>query len=177
MEELLSRALKGERKAEEELFRTLRVRFVYLAKRRLGSEIAEDVAQEACAIVFEKYRNKDFAAGFEAWAHQVLRNVIGNHLQARERKLRNLDSQVGVNSAAMHVSDQEPPGMSARIIECLNKINMSHPLYARVLNLSYQGYTTREICQRLKIKPNYLYVILNRGRSMLKRCLERGDIE
>ena len=43
-----------------------------------------------------------------------------------------------------------------------------------------EGLSTEEICKKLKLTPNNLWVILHRARKQLKSCLElnwtEGDI-
>jgi DNA-directed RNA polymerase specialized sigma24 family protein len=48
--------------------------------------------------------------------------------------------------------------------------------YARALNLIHKGFKVPEICRKLNVNANHFYVILKRGRSMLKVCLETGRI-
>ncbi|NIO21904.1 MAG: hypothetical protein GTN76_14535, partial [Candidatus Aenigmarchaeota archaeon] len=81
MDELLSKAREGDEKAERELFQYLFVRFKALAKRRIGEGEAEDIAQEACLTVLEKYKTQTFTKGFETWAYGVLKMKIGNYMQ------------------------------------------------------------------------------------------------
>lgn len=172
LDELLDKARQGDKSAEDQLLRYLRVRFVLLAKRRIGEEYAEDLAQEACVTVLQKYRDVPPAGAFEPWAYGVLRNKIGNYLQSsavrRETDLRNgrMNGLVGRSSVA---SD---PVLKLRLLDCVRKIVKQYPRYARVLNLVYQGYSTTEICRRLKVSPGHCYVLLNRGRKMLSKCLE-----
>jgi RNA polymerase sigma factor (sigma-70 family) len=176
MERLLERVRNGDKSAEQEIFQYLLVRFELLAKRRLrDEEIARDVAQEACVTVLEKYKTEEFSTGFEAWAYGVLRMKIGNHLQkARtERQIVTAESDIELTAGLAGDIDCD---LKARLLDCLRKILEVNSRYARVLNLAYHGYKTVEICQRLGIMPGNFYVILNRGRSMLRLCLEKGEL-
>ena len=84
MKQLLERALVGDKEAEKELFQYLFVRFKLFAKQKgRGVQDAEDIAQEACVTILEKYKSQSFTAGFEAWAYGVLRMKIGNFLQKK----------------------------------------------------------------------------------------------
>jgi len=173
-QQLIDKALQGDRAAENEILTHLRVRFSYLAKRRIGEADAEDIAQDACITVLEKYHTEMPPAGFEAWAYGVLRKKIGNYLQSREVRRR-------VNVSGREVADSPDlsdravdPALKMRLIRCLRDLVGSFPRYARVLNLTHLGYKTTEICTRMQIKPNNLYVMLNRGRHMLKDCVEKG---
>ena len=46
----------------------------------------------------------------------------------------------------------------------------------REKNLIQQGYKSDEICRKLRVTPNNFYVILSRGRQLMKMCLEEGSI-
>jgi DNA-directed RNA polymerase specialized sigma24 family protein len=52
-------------------------------------------------------------------------------------------------------------------------MNAEFGRHARILVMKYQGYRTAEICERMSITPNNLYVTLSRARAMLKACLEK----
>lgn len=171
MRELVRSAKQGDRAAEDVVFRHLRVRFLFLAKQRIGMSYAEDVAQEACTTVFEKYRSSPDDREFQAWAYEILRNKIGNYLQKAAVRAR---AGADLPSAAASESLTTDPDLRARLVACLRRIVRRHRRYARVLNLVHQGYDTGEICRRLDIRAGNLYVMLNRARGLLRDCLERG---
>jgi len=176
MEHLLTKAREGDEKAEKELFQYLFVRFKTIAKRRVGEGEAKDIAQEACLTVLQKYKTETFSTGFEAWAYGVLKMKIGNYFQGLMAKQKSLAPESEADQTLTNSSPEPGYGLKRQLIGCLKQIIKRNPLYARVLNFIHQGYQTSEICQRLQIKPNNFYVILNRGRVMLKTCLETGRI-
>jgi RNA polymerase sigma factor (sigma-70 family) len=173
MEELVQKAIDGDKKAEKEIFDYLFVRFKYLAKRTVGESDCEDLAQEACMTILEKYKNEEFTVSFTAWAYGVLKMKIGNYLQSGRRRF---DKEAyPVNDIEVTASTQDPT-LKKILIDCLRKISRSYIRYARALNLAYQGYDTEEACSKLDMNPNHYYVTLNRGRSLLKSCIEEGGI-
>lgn len=171
MQQLVSRAISGDKKAESDLFRRLRVRFTYLAKIRIGREDAEDIAQDACATVLEKYAENVRAEEFSSWALGILRNKIGNYLQRKARRGElSIDSlEIDYFTTFQNISD---PMLERQIVDCLKRMTIGKSRYVRILNLVHQGYRTDEICNRLDIKPNHFYVLLKRSREMLIRCLD-----
>jgi RNA polymerase sigma-70 factor (ECF subfamily) len=176
MDELLAKVKNGDRRAEQQIFQILLVRFELLAKRRVRNEdSARDIAQDACTTVLEKYKTEEFTTGFEAWAYGVLRMKIGNHIQKmnaeREKMSIKFDIELAPGPSAHIDSD-----LKMRLLVCLKEILEVNSKYARVLNLTYQGYKTDEICQRLGILAGNFYVTLNRGRSLLRHCLEKGEV-
>jgi DNA-directed RNA polymerase specialized sigma24 family protein len=69
---------KGNNKAREELFENLRGRFELFAKLKVRDYMVEDVVQEALKNVLAKWdKEKEFKC-FQAYAHKILRNTIGN---------------------------------------------------------------------------------------------------
>jgi len=175
LEQLFERARSGDQSAERDLYDHLFVRFTTIAKRRIGED-AEDIAQDACLTVLQKYRDETYYKGFEPWAHGVLRMKIGNYLRGPMRKKK---AQIGeYDDQFPGAGAQKPfdPTLRQDLLSCLRKIIKRNVTYARVLNLSHLGYKTEDVCQRLGITPNNAYVILNRGRRMLKKCLSSGVV-
>ncbi len=170
MEELAQKALAGNALAEKQLFEKLFDRFQYIAKLRIGEEQCEDLAQEACTTVFEKYKNESFTVGFLPWSHGVLKMKIGNYLQ-KKRRMVGREQELG-DDVEFRSSGKVDPDLKRFLLECLRGMIKAGGNYARILNLSYQGYNTTDICDRIGVAPNSYYVALSRGRVLLRRCLE-----
>ncbi|MCP4582279.1 MAG: RNA polymerase sigma factor [candidate division Zixibacteria bacterium] len=177
MEKLVAQALGGDKAAEAELIRYLRVRFKSLAERYIrDGESAEDIAQEACLTILEKYKSQKFKKGFDAWAYKVLRNKIGNHLSTQSVRQKYISSEANPDRTHILSFSQPDSALKTRIRDCMKKIIRKNPRYARVLNMMYQGYKTTEVCLKLKITSNNLYVTLKRSRMMMKTCIENGGL-
>lgn len=174
MQQLLIKAKQGDKAAIEQIITYLRVRFVLLAKRRIGEEHCEDIAQEACITILEKLKDDSPEDNFEAWAYQVLRNKIGNYLQSSNLRQKRMVSTEHIDYLDKPTVSDLNPVFRRRLIDCLKKLIKSNRRYARVLNLTHQGYQTEEICQRMAMKSNHLYVVLNRSRKLLNECLDGG---
>jgi len=170
MNYLFIKAQNGDKVAEEKIFQYLFVRFCYLAKQRVGEGAYEDIAQEACKTVLEKYRSLNGSIEFDAWANKVLRNKIGNYYQKKALDINYIIADEKMLEFA--VASGSKPRLRMQILNCLKSIYKLNPRYHLVLKLVSEGYNTDEICEELKIKPNNLYVILNRSRSLLKDCLK-----
>lgn len=175
LESLLIKAKDGDKDAENEVFRVLTVRFRLFARQRIGdNEAADDIAQKACVIVLEKYRNESFTVGFDAWAYGVLKMGIRNYyhsIMQNRKKSQATKSGPFIGSASSVTID---PDVEMKLLKCLEKIMTINSRYARVLNLAYQGYSADEICKKLRVSRNNYYVILNRARSLLWECLKEG---
>ena len=130
--------------------------------------------QDTLVTITGKYRGIDFEVSFAAWAYRILENKILEYYrkkQCHESKFAQMS-----NTGSDSTLSEPDPTFQDKLVNCLKMINRANNRHARVLNLRYQGYTTGEICDRLEITRNSIYIALSRARSMLKLCLQRGDI-
>ena len=179
LNELASNAKNGGQKDEDRFYQYLFVRFTTFAKHSIRiKEDAEDLAEEAWLIIKRKYKNETFKASFKSWAYKILENVIGNYLQKKRREEemhRDLKSQ-NTQGSPTPEEEYERKQLRKRVKDCLRQMIKKKLRYFKVLKLVYKEYKTDKICQIMQITPNNLYVILKRGREMLKYCLETGRI-
>jgi RNA polymerase sigma-70 factor (ECF subfamily) len=161
---------------EEELFRTLHERFEQFALRRIEDpDDAKDVVQNALIVIAREYRQMDFKISFSAWAYKVLDIRILDYYKRRKRQANKMQR---ISASGDEYAPMAPPSdLKQRLMACLKKLHQVNRRYARIINLHYQGYQTKEICENLGLTPNALYVALTRARSMLKRCLESGRLQ
>ena len=174
--ELHKNATTGDQRAENRLFQYLSERFEQFAHHRIwDAEDARDVAQEALALIAREYRSIDFELSFLAWAYKVLDNKVLSYIK---KKRQRGDRVVTVEDVRLmgEVQVDINPQLQSRLLDCLKKIGAANQRHARILCLHYQGYGTVEICDRLRITKNGLYITLSRVRSMLEVCLETGEI-
>ena len=173
LDEMLCRAKKGDDKAENEIFRILSVRFRYFARQRVSDkEAADDIAQKACLIILEKYKNENFTVGFDAWAYGVLKMGIRNYYHGIMNEQKRNQAVQSDPSRVSPPAEKIDPEVETELLKCLEKVMSINSRYARVLNLAYQGYSSEEICLKLGVTKNNYYVILNRARSLLWKCLK-----
>lgn len=170
--ELFRQSQAGEKSAEEELFAFLAERFrLFLRHKIADARDAEDVMQEALAVVASKYRSLPSDCAIVGWAHGVLNFEVLRYYRTKGlRKVRNL--QLPDEETVFNGWECEPDLVDA-IIHCLVRLHKVNPKYARILNLHYQGYTPEEVCSRLGVSINHYYVLLSRARSQLRQCLSK----
>ena len=171
---LLSKAKTGDKAAENHLFNLLHVRFSIVAQKRLGVQDAEDLVNDACITVLEKYRALPPETLFEPWAYRVLRNKIGSHLRDQSLRKKTVDTTGRIEEYDNSAVTPVDPVARMALIRCLRKLSRVYPRYARAVNLVNLGYNTEEICRKLHIKRNNLYVLLFRCRNWLNACLSNG---
>ncbi len=163
--------LDGEANAERELFGKLSERFLYFTQHRIeDKELCLDIVQEALITVARKYRAITFETSFSAWAHNVILNkVLDSHRSRKRTNERFVRMPEDIELSLPKVVND--PLLEGKLLECLKKINSTNNRQARVLNLHYQGFSTDEIANRLKMTRNGIYTVLSRARSMLRDCL------
>ncbi len=171
LNELQKTAKKGDSSAEKELFRILSVRFHLFAYHKIwDEESAQEVAQEALAVVAREFKGVEIRTSFAAWAHQVLEYRILAYLKAKRTR-----DPGGVVDAEQVATDAPDPILKIKLARCLRLVGRANRRYARILNLRYQGFSTEEICERLGVSISNCYVLLSRARTMLEECLEKGE--
>ncbi len=171
--EMAVKAAQGNIKSEKLLFTRLIDRFTCLAKLRGWGDEAEDIAQEACITIIEKLRLGDeVPKHFSAWTYGILRNKIGNCYQRAEVRGRysvhDGDAEVLKSAKTFHPE----PELKRSLENCMRELIKSNRMYARVVNLVFQGYEIEYISRKLATKPSNVYNILGRGRRLLKHCLK-----
>ncbi len=141
----------------------------------MNSQDCEEIVQDALTTIAEKYRQVQIESSFAGWAYKVLNNkVLDYYKSKRVRSARTTPLEVAEPDLIGAATD---PQLKTRLLDCLRKIHGANSFHARALNLHYQGYNTEEICAKLGIASNNFYVMLSRARTMLRVCLEKGDIK
>jgi RNA polymerase sigma factor (sigma-70 family) len=170
IEQLCRKAQTGDLSAEQELFKNLTDSFRIFAQHRIRDQAdAEEVVQDALAIVAQKYKETAFVSSFAGWAHNILRNTMSSHIRQKVSRAR-LRPQAE-SAMANVVNRQVPDEVRRKVLACLKEVARSNRRFARVINLHYQGFTSTEICSRLGLTREYFYVVLARARSALESCL------
>jgi RNA polymerase sigma factor (sigma-70 family) len=170
--ELHAHAIAGDKNSEKELFSRLTESFIIFAQQRIwdGAE-AKEIVQDTLLTISEKYKGIDFETSFSAWAYRILENKIMSYFRTEKSRQEKLKQWKGL-SPAVNIE----PEFRHRLIDCLKKLGATNSRYARIINLSYQGFGGEEIAEKMGIKKNNVYNILARARTKLKQCLDEGDL-
>lgn len=170
--ELHLSAVRGDKRAERNLFEHLTVRFRLIVQHRIGSRAdSEEIVQEALKTIAEKYRDLEIHTSFAAWCHRIVEYKTGDYIRKRSREAGRDRPLFDEGESG---SGQAPsPEMVRRLTNCLRELCRANRRYGRVLNLHYQGYGTAEICEKIDVSTTNLYALLSRARSLLARCLEK----
>jgi RNA polymerase sigma factor (sigma-70 family) len=170
--ELFETARRGVRHAEESLFEALTERFRLFVEQRIKDPRArEDVVQESLMTIAKKYREVELTRSFAAWSYGVLQNYILHYYRSRQYHTDRFE-RPSPHSEIQAVSEPDPV-LASDLRDCLRELRERKLNQARVLNLLFQGYTVKEVCQRLGLTPNACHIQLSRARAQLKACLKR----
>ncbi|MFH2037076.1 MAG: sigma-70 family RNA polymerase sigma factor [Candidatus Zixiibacteriota bacterium] len=173
---LFEMAINGTKSNEDILFSKLSEIFRMFTRQRVwNDQDCQEIVQDALCVVAQQYRSIKIDVSFSAWAYKILEHKLMNYYRAkkvRESKFAQLQESDG------HKSIPEiTPELELKLIKCLKEIHNFNQDHLRILNLRYQGFEIKEICKKLGIIPNNVYVSLFRARKMLKECLKKGGIE
>ncbi len=194
LDELCTLALAGDDRARSELFESLRVRFLKVAKRRVHGDHLEDVVQDALRIVLDKYHERTGETGILIWSFTVLRNVIGNHYQSRNRDVSRttyVEDWQSFSPAAVVIDplrDRETDEFNGRLEGAIATLARKAPrcgrLFANLLDSYRHGGGQREVSARAleiaqqedpDLSRNTFYVALHRCRAQLRALLDAGE--
>jgi len=173
---LFELANQGDKAAEKELFRVLSVRFRIIGLQRIWNKSdIDDIVQDALKTVVEELKNVTITSSFSAWAAKILDYKILAYIKKKRTthsRISNTPPDENYHSAQRVSSD-----LKLQLMYCLKQLFKARPMYARILNLHYQGFSVDEVCQRLEITRGNSYVILSRARLLLSKCLNEKSEE
>lgn len=135
-----------------------------------GSPEADDLVQQTSLVLWRKF--DEFAAGsnFTAWACQIAKFEVLNHLRSRSRDRHVFSEELIQQLAVEHAEEAERLEAERHALdECLGRLpaqdrKLLHDCYA-------DGTTLREVAERVGRTPNSLYKWLNRVREALLQCI------
>lgn len=138
-----------------------RLAFSYLKHR----EDAEDVTQD---VFFKLHRQKqpfDSEDHIRFWLIRVTVNACKSLLRAPWRQTESFEEY----AATLSFGDPERSAIFYAVMDLPKKYRL--PIYLHY----YEGYSTAEVAEILKIPKGTVCVQLKRGRELLKQALEEAD--
>ena len=162
-------------KLETQLINTLTERFKMILQHRVKDEFdREDILQETMLAIIKKYKDVEFQVSFSAWAYKVLENNLLYYYRT-EATAKRKKQEIADNKLQPSIINSDPM-IKHKLLNCFKKLTDVNSRYADIIAFHYQGYKIEEICTKMKVSPNNAYIILSRGRSMLRNCLEKGEL-
>jgi RNA polymerase sigma-70 factor (ECF subfamily) len=174
--ELVGRARQGDAEAFGVLVRRHLQAAYAIALARLGEPAdAEDVCQDAFVLALERLDDCRDPARFSAWLFTIVRNRALDFQRFRSvRRAAPLDS-IEVASASSPARDVENAELSAALLQAMTGLTQLQREVVLLFDL--EGWSHREIAERLGISAGSARVHLHNGRKALRLRLEPGHRE
>jgi RNA polymerase sigma-70 factor, ECF subfamily len=134
---------------------------------------AEDIFQEVCATVCEKFQEFERGGNFRAWMMQIARFKVLSHYQthSQKRRLLGLTPELAEAMADEAVgADLEPSREISALRNCLKKLKgRSRDL---VISRFGEGLSCQTVAENVGWSPNSVYVALSRIKRSLEECVK-----
>lgn len=172
--DIIKGCLKGERKAQQQLYESYSKKFLAICMRYVkDKDLAEDVMIEGFMKIFEKMPQFEGKGSFEGWMKRII--VTQSLLTLRNN--RNLSMEVNMeNHLETMNSAYELNHMEAE--ELMDLVQELAVGYRTVFNLyAIEGYSHAEIADLLGITESTSKSQLNRARNTLKQKIADQQIK
>ena len=135
---------------------------------------AQDILQETCQTLWEKFDEYDASKPFGNWAMGIARYKALQHLERRQRDRRGLDLFAAERLAEL--MQQGTPEEQTRRVDalrmCLKKLDDRD---RSLVQRCYEGtLSVRQVAEQLGRSASSLHNTLNRIRGRLLGCIQRN---
>jgi len=167
----------------EQWLEDLRRQMLRIAERRVATDLAEDLVQDAMGIIVAKAPGLMPGArvGGEpglAWCFQVLRNVIGNHYQysgrRRHESLEGVDLPDELPDPLASLTEAE---QNQRIKVALLRVGQDHPSCRGYLERLLHGDQPLRLADEEGVTPAVMHRRLYRCRAWMRKILTAMGVE
>lgn len=165
IDSLLEGCRRGDRKAQESLYKTLASRMMGICMRYAKDTFeAEDVLQMGFVKVFQKVSDFRGEGSFEGWVRRIMVNTA---IESYRKNLRNLNI---VDIDEVYDQPQNTFDMSGlELKDLLKLVQQLSNGYRLVFNMYViEGYSHKEIAKQLGITEGASKSQLSRARAILK---------
>ena len=165
IDSLLEGCKRGERKAQESLYKTMASRMMAVCMRYAKDTFeAEDILQMGFVKVFRKVSEFRGEGSFEGWIRRIMVNTA---IESYRKNLRSLNV---VDIDEVYDQPQSTFDMSGlELKDLLNLVQQLSNGYRMVFNMYViEGYSHKEIAEQLGITEGASKSQLSRARAILK---------
>lgn len=169
--EILEACKKNKRQYQEILYRKYAGKMYGICLSYAGNrDMAQDILQDAFVKVFRKIRDFNMEGSLEGWIRRTVANTAIDHLRKNKREqnyIRETDE--------LPDSEYEPEILEEMKVKDILKLVSMLPEGARMIfNLfALEGYTHKEIAEKMNISEGTSKSQFNRARKMLIRLLAK----
>jgi RNA polymerase sigma factor (sigma-70 family) len=177
--ELWLRAVTGDREAEEHVVAmALAIAREEYRKRRLGADLAEELAQRSGLTVLTYLRSgKGVVSNLHAFLRWRARGVLSDHVRGTRGKGKVLEVlEVEADLPAHDTTDAVLDGERlAALTECIR--TLPNPLRMIIVPYYENGSSLREVAELTGVPRSTAAVRLTQGLSALRNCLRSKGVE
>jgi len=171
--ELVKRCIAYERKYQEMLYRKYadKMYSVAMIYSNNNEDDASDILQNGFIQVFKKIHTFKFNGSLESWIRRI---IVNKAIELYRKKVRERDNIAEYKTFA----ETETEGILGNInADDLIKLVNSLPSKASVVLklFAVEGYSHKEIAEKLKIKEGTSKSQLNRARHLLKEAISKQN--
>lgn len=174
-QELIDQVLKGNPRAQKELYDTHAATMLGVCYRYSKSLAeAEDLLQEGFVKVFKNLNQFKGTGELGAWIRRIMVNTAINEIKKSKLNLINREDE----NETENLSTTEDPEILLTAKEIASIIQLMPDGYRVVFNLhAIEGYTHNEIASLLNIKPASVRSQYQRARMLLAALLQKAETE
>lgn len=174
-EELINQCVKGNPKAQKELFDKFAGKMMAVCLRYMKDiESAEDVFQEGMVKVFVKISHYNKQGSLEGWVRRVIVNTCLDQI----RKNVKFKNNVAMDDVQNYIEFDGYIIESMSADDLLKIVDNMPDGYRIVFNMfAIEGYSHKEIADHLGITENTSKSQYSRARAYLRNKLEELEIE
>nr|BFE60979.1 RNA polymerase sigma factor [Dactylosporangium thailandense] len=150
------------------------------AARRLGPDLAEDVASETFLVAYDRRAGFDPARGdVRPWLYGIASNLIMRHSRAEARRYkalaRSAEPDAGPDEAELVPGRVDAGGARPRLAAALNRLSLADRDV--LLLVAWAGLTQQEAAAALGIPPGTARSRLHRARQEMRKALDTDSEE
>lgn len=173
MDQLIERCIKGERKAQRELYNLFSAKmFVVALRYTKARQEAEDILQESFIKVFDRIKGFTKKAKLETWIHKIVINTALNNNRGKLYMFPMSDVEVLTEN-----EDDEMIISGYSLDELLEMIRELPTGCQVIFNLfAIEGYNHREIAKKLNISAGTSKSQYARAKMLLQKRLKKESV-
>ena len=146
--------------------------FGYLMAHTGNFNDAEDLFQDVCTHVFERYSEFRPGTNFRAWVMEITRYKVLSYYKefGGKRRLLQLTPEIAERMAQSGAGSEDEKPEVAALRNCLKRLTGKKR--ELILGRFGQGLSCQEVAKNVGWTPESVYVALSRLKSALEECVQ-----
>jgi len=181
LKELISGCVKGERKAQQQVYEMFYGKMMGVCLRYTkDADVAKDVLQDGFIKVYSKIKNYNGEGSFEGWVRRIIVNTAIDFFRKNKSSATTLGSEY-VDEAGEMIEEEENEESifsSIKTSDVLEEIQRLSPAYQMVFNLYVvEGFSHKEIAEKVDISVGTSKSNLAKAKMNLKKALSKKLVQ